>query len=240
MARRFWDRQELLEALRLYCLTPFGRIHSRNPDIIALANDLDRSANAVALKMVNFASLDPTIDRKGMSNVSDLDRKVWDEFFGNLLNIQSTPENLSHGFSETQSQFDVDLLPGLERPVTVNRRINQDFFRKLVLASYNFKCAATGISEPQLLVAGHIVPWSVDNSLRTNPANGICLNNLFDKAFDRRLIAIGEDWKIIYSSKLPSETVRKMKSIAFEKIQLPEKFRPDPALFESHRVQFVA
>src|ERR1044072_4884159 len=84
MERRGWTRGELLKALQLYLLTPFGRLHSRNPDIQRLALELGRTASAVALKLVNFASLDPTLAQRGMANSSRLDRQVWDEFFSHM------------------------------------------------------------------------------------------------------------------------------------------------------------
>lgn len=236
MVRRPWDKDELLAALNLYCLTPFGRIHSRNPEVVELAKAIGRTPSAVALKMVNFASLDPTIDQKGMANVSKLDQVVWDEFFEELRHSLGDKENSSNVFEEDIRQGLIyEELPGLDEPIIATRRINQEFFRRLVLASYESKCAATGIDAPQLLVAGHIVPWSKDSSLRTNPRNGICLNCLFDRAFDRGLITISENLTLSYSSTLPPETVRLMRNMASDKLCLPNRFRPDPEYFDYHR-----
>ena len=36
--RRNWTRAETLLAFRLYCGTPFGRLHQSNPDIVAPAD----------------------------------------------------------------------------------------------------------------------------------------------------------------------------------------------------------
>ena len=79
--RRPWTRDELILAINFYCKTTFGRMHSRNPEIIGLARRLGRTPGAVSYKLANFSSLDPTLDRKGAANVSRLDREVWDEFF---------------------------------------------------------------------------------------------------------------------------------------------------------------
>ena len=57
--KRGWTRDELLVAFNLYCKTPFGRLHQRNPEIIRLASALGRTPSALAMKLVNFASLDP-------------------------------------------------------------------------------------------------------------------------------------------------------------------------------------
>jgi len=73
----------LVAVLKLYCVTPFGKMYARNPDVVAVADAIGRTANAVALKMTNFASLDPTLKQRGMSNHSRLDEVVWTEFFEN-------------------------------------------------------------------------------------------------------------------------------------------------------------
>ena len=79
VSRRGWTQPEIVAAVELYLRTPFGRIDQRNPEIADLARRLDRTSGAVALKMANLASLDTTLDRRGMANASALDRRVWAE-----------------------------------------------------------------------------------------------------------------------------------------------------------------
>ena len=72
-----WTRRQTLAALHIYFQLPFGQLHSKQPKIKQLADWIDRSANSVALKLVNIASLDPQIiasGRKGMGNASSLDK----------------------------------------------------------------------------------------------------------------------------------------------------------------------
>ena len=76
-----WTKNELILALNLYCKLPFGKMHKGNPSIIALASYLGRTPSSVAMKLVNFAALDPSLPRKGLSGTSRLDQEVWDEFF---------------------------------------------------------------------------------------------------------------------------------------------------------------
>jgi putative restriction endonuclease len=57
--QRLWTREELILALNLYLKLPFGKLHSRTPEIIHLAKLIDRNANAVAMRLNNFASVDP-------------------------------------------------------------------------------------------------------------------------------------------------------------------------------------
>lgn len=60
-------------------------------------------------------------------------------------------------------------------------RVNQSFFRNLILSSYNNCCCITGIQQSELLIAGHISPWGLDEKNRLNPRNGIAINALHEK-----------------------------------------------------------
>ena len=80
MKSKLWTREELIVAINLYCKLPFGRLHKGNPEVIKLANLLGRTPSSVAWKLVNFASFDPSLKArgiKGASNVSNLDRQIW-------------------------------------------------------------------------------------------------------------------------------------------------------------------
>jgi len=68
-----WEKDQTKLAFYLYCQIPFGKLHQGNPEIVELAKLIGRTPSAVAMKLVNFASLDPAITgtgRKGLSNSS--------------------------------------------------------------------------------------------------------------------------------------------------------------------------
>ena len=73
-----------------------------------------------------------------------------------------------------------------------------------MMLNYEERCAITGINIPELLVAGHIVPWAdCTPQQKLNPENGICLSALYDKAFGKALITISpDDYTIRLSSAL--------------------------------------
>ena len=82
MKRRNWTREQLIVAFNLYCRIEFSKINYRNPAIIKLAEAIDRTPSAVAWKLVNFASLDPSLIKrgiKGASNSGKLDKIVFEE-----------------------------------------------------------------------------------------------------------------------------------------------------------------
>src|SRR3989337_951894 len=85
-----WSRDELLVAFRLYCRTPFGKLHQHNPEIIDLASLLGRTPSAVGMKACNFASLDPALKARNVAalrNVSRADRELWERFSRNAEGI---------------------------------------------------------------------------------------------------------------------------------------------------------
>jgi putative restriction endonuclease len=246
--QRLWTRDELILAINLYCKLPFGKLHRHNPEVIKLAHLIDRSVNSVALKLVNFASLDPSLQArgiKGAGNVSKLDRVIWNEFFNNWNRLTFESEELlaiKSGTSiERLNEIDENELPrhGRERERLVKTRVNQAFFRKSILASYNYTCCITGLQEKQLLIAAHIRPWGEDEKNRLNPRNGLTINALHDKAFENGLIAITEDYKIRISSIIMKQEKNVFVAESFirydgKKMILPTRFLPDPEFLKYH------
>ena len=82
------------------------------------------------------------------------------------------------------------------------QRIQQHFFRRAVLSSYRGRCCMSGLSESRLLIASPIVSWSKDKESRLNPSNGLCLSALHDRAFDKGLLSLIDDWRIVLSDTL--------------------------------------
>jgi putative restriction endonuclease len=244
--RRPWTRDELLAAINLYCKTPFGRIHIRNPEIIALAKLFGRTPGSVSYKLANFASIDENLDRKGASNVSNLDRAVWAEFFadwdGMVFESERRMAELRGTSLEAEAALekeeDIVIPEGKTREAVVRQRVNQGFFRRTVVSSYDGACCITGLAVPELLVGSHIVPWAADAGNRTNPRNGLCLNVLHDKAFDRGLIAVDEGNRVVVSSrvrKLGVEQARAVLEVEGAVLRMPRRFLPDPGLLAWHR-----
>lgn len=245
--QKLWTREESILAINLYCKLPFGRLHRSNPQVIHLAELIGRTPSSIAYKLVNFASLDPSLQArgiKGASNTSKLDKAIWDEFYNNWEELPFESEKLLSKFEnksiEELNNIDVKNLPkGKTREQIVKVRVNQSFFRSSILASYNSTCCITGINQSELLIAGHIKPWSSDEQNRLNPRNGIAINALHDKAFETGLITITTDYKIKVSNVL----LKQKKTDSLEKyffqynnkdIILPSKFLPDVEFLKYH------
>jgi putative restriction endonuclease len=252
--QKLWTRDELILAVNLYCKLPFGKMHKGNQEIIQFAKLIGRTPSSIALKLGNFASFDPTLKErgiKGASNASKLDKQIWDEFYNNwdaaLLESEKLLANTKHTTIEQLNKIDLDNLPteGKEKERLVKVRLNQSIFRSIILATYDGACCITGINNPDLLIASHIAPWSIDEKNRLNPMNGLCLNALHDRAFDKYLITVSaEDYTIKVSSKLLSKNssesmLHNFLNIVGRAIDLPDKFLPSKELLQKHNALFA-
>ncbi len=246
--RNNWTREELILAFNLYCKLPYGQFNNRNIDVKTLADLLGRTSGAIAYKLVNFVSLDPKqkiLGRKGATNIGKLDKIIFQEF----------TENFDEMFYESEdlllTRIKVDKpRPNIEKLLDENKkgeyklretkaRINQDYFRTIVMSNYTNGCGITGIAIPKVLIASHIKPWSSDEKNRLNPANGICLSATFDKAFDKGLITIDGNFKVIFSTKLKKYLKEEFYKNEFERFEnkqlnLPIKFLPNGDFLKYH------
>ena len=247
---KLWTKEQIKLAFHLYCQIPFGKIHSRNKEVIALSKVIGRTSSAVAMKMLNIASLDPAITSTGrvaLGNASALDRDVWTEFHLDWERLAVESQLLRQKLDEEMPKdFEVEsdlLIPedftGETRQVITTQRIKQHFFRRAVLSSYRSRCCMSGMSEPKLLIASHIVPWSKDKANRLNPSNGLCLSAIHDRAFDKGLITLSNDFTIIISEQVQKRNDTFMKEVFLplngKKIEFPERFMPDITFVDWHR-----
>jgi putative restriction endonuclease len=250
MAQRAgWTRDQQLLALRLYMRTRFGRLHGRNPDIIRLAEMICRTPNALAMKACNFASLDPAFrqtNRRGLTGASLADRAIWVEFADNSEALAAEAEEAFARLGpDVAAEGDADItIPLGETDVArvVRARRVQSFFRAAVITSYGCRCAISGIPVPELLVASHIIPWSQSIERRADPTNGLCLNALFDRAFDRGFITIGTDGRVIVSKHLKSAAESSALACSLNEadgreLMVPDRFPPAAIALEYHRRQ---
>ncbi len=232
------------KALALYLRLDFGKFHSRNPQVIALGEMLGRTASAVALKLTNLAALDDSLPQKGMANASRTDRRVWTEFLRSpdpvlrAYEEQTRAHGLPTGFAERQAAFEAR--QGEMHTSQHARRLGQGFFREMILTSYRGRCALTGLDSPKLLTASHIVGWAEDSTARLDPSNGICLNALHDRAFDRHLMTFDDDLRMMIAPDLPEATQRQLRKGAAERLSMPSRFLPDPGFMSRHRARFHA
>lgn len=95
----------------------------------------------------------------------------------------------------------------------VVQRIGQDIFRDSLMDYWEGRCPLTGITDPALLRASHIIPWSEcsGNEQRLDIYNGLLLSALWDAAFDRALVTFDDNGFPVYSDQLSLEARKELR-----------------------------
>jgi putative restriction endonuclease len=229
-------------------------MHTGNPRIQELARVLGRTDGSVAFKLSNFARLDPSLQERGIRGLehgAKGEEEVWREFSDHPETLAFESERLLANRLgkpvEEVAGIDVKDLPveGIEREAIVRVRVNQNFFRRRIISAFEFRCCVTGLTVRELLVASHIVPWAKDPSNRLNPRNGLCLNALHDRAFDRSLMWVDDGFVIRFSGRLSTDVIKHDTTLGWllsfegKRLHLPKRFSPDPDLLARHAEQCV-
>jgi len=256
-AGRLWKPDELLIALNLYHKLTFGQLHARNPAIITVAEKLDRSANSLAMKLNNFASLDPALKLrgiKGLEGASTLDRRIWTAFHRDLNEAVPASEDALRRLFGARENSELEVLPKqgvrvrkrtptgpTEVLVNAKARRGQEYFRDAVLNNFGGRCGITRLAIRDLLVASHILPWSKFPAERLNVRNGLCLSRLHDAAFDCGLIAFDDNLRLLLSPRLRREMKQRAMADNFgayagEPLYVPkDAAMPESSFLAKHR-----
>lgn len=246
-----WNMAETKMAFALYFLLPSRDIHRNNSDIVNLARLIGRSPSSVTLKIQNVAANDPNTiasGKVGLRNGSKFDKRIWEEYHKRgdevLFDAVATLSSAFDGRIAACNSIDnieseLEHLPeGKERNAMICQRINQGYFRNLLIKTYGGQCCITRLTVLPLLVASHIKPWNVSNpkSERLNPCNGLLLNALHDKAFDTGLLTIDLDYKVRISRevKRTPETEQWLWRFDGKTIDIPSINKPNRSFIEYH------
>ena len=234
-----WSEEELFAAFNLYCKIPVDEILVSNTSLKSFAESLNKPIKEVVSRFMNFSKFD--IVRKSLQaeDLEEKSRLVRNEFEKDWERAALRSEILLTKFERLSKKGHKGFPTGRERNSLVRTRINQDFFRQSVLASYRNSCCISGLKNIELLNASHIVPWAVDEKNRLNPHNGLCLNTLHDRAFDRGLMTVTPEFRVKVSKAISqnadSKTIQEF-FLRFQnsKIALPQRFLPERVFLDYH------
>jgi putative restriction endonuclease len=114
----------------------------------------------------------------------------------------------------------------------VKHRLHQASFREAVIAAYNGRCALSGLAEPLLLDAAHIMADRDELYGQPIVPNGIPLSKIHHAAFDAHLIGIDPDLRIHVSERLLSRhdgpLLETLKQLDQGMLHLPARSRDRP------------
>lgn len=246
-----WTKEQEIVALYMYCLIPFNKVSGTNPQIVNMARIIGRpNANSLKAKIGNFGKFDTNLAAVGLGHSSHLDEETWNEYNGRWQELEIDALKLIEEFQKNipeDSSYDIPTIPvGKERECVIKQRVNQNLFRNMVLSAYDNKCCITGIARPELIEACHIISWKNDEKERLNPCNGLAMNVLFHRAYDKMLIGISPDLKVEVSDRIYEGLRAKDRDRTYSffnpydgvEITLPRKFKPNLEFIEEHYTKF--
>lgn len=114
----------------------------------------------------------------------------------------------------------------------VKQRLHQATFRQAVLNAYDGRCAFTGLPEPMLLDAAHIIGDKHETLGQPVVPNGLPLSKIHHAAFDAQLIGIDPDFRMHVSDRLMRQSdgplLEALKQLHQRSIRLPERHKDWP------------
>jgi putative restriction endonuclease len=139
--------------------------------------------------------------------------------------------------AELERQALDDTLGLTDGRAEVRIRIGQPIFRQALMDYWNGACPLTGITDPELLRASHIVPWvdCVSDAQRLDVHNGLLLSSLWDAAFDSGLISFSDAGQAIASPRLSDAAAEKLGLSTATPLALTPEHRVNMAWHRSHR-----
>ena len=84
----------------------------------------------------------------------------------------------------------------------VRQRLHQAAFREAVIKAYGGRCALSGLPEPRLLDAAHIISDKDEEFGQPVISNGLPLSKVHHAAFDAHMIGIDPDYRVHISDRL--------------------------------------
>ncbi|MGH8146047.1 MAG: HNH endonuclease [Rhodanobacteraceae bacterium] len=112
------------------------------------------------------------------------------------------------GRFEPVTASDLEGIPPERRRVvsSISRWARDNAFRRKVIAAYDRKCCITGV-QLRLIDAAHILPVGAEGST-DDVRNGLCLSPTFHRAYDRGLVYLAEDRRMLINPKKKNDLVR--------------------------------
>jgi putative restriction endonuclease len=168
--------------------------------------------------------------------------KIWKEDFVGLLKLSEG--DIAH-VEETDPEEEIKAIQEIangnysveDKLGQIKISANQKAFSDKVKLMYNFTCAICGLKTKDFLIGSHIIPWAIAIDKRLDPANGICLCSLHDRAFDRGYFTINDQYVIEISERVKDdlELSRQLQDYQGKRIKLPMSHRPKIDYLNYHK-----
>ncbi|HEY4537208.1 MAG TPA: HNH endonuclease [Erysipelothrix sp.] len=160
--------------------------------------------------------------KKGRKINSMYQPESWTLFLAGKLDVYDSEAFLSEEVSDVSDNE--GFYGRHEKTVKTTARLTQFKFRERLLKERNGKCELCDVTNPKVLVASHIIPWSIatDNQ-KIDIDNGLLLCGNHDKLFDQGFITFDHDGEIMISNQVHIEEYAALNIYPKLKITLTEQ-----------------
>lgn len=167
-------------------------------------------------------------------------KKLLEKTFGsikNCLNCLNSIESNNLSILDIIDKNNLKTLVNFSTKKVVSKKRNgQDKFRNNVLKNFKNKCAVCGISQIDLLEAGHIIQIK-DKEKAGLIQNGICFCITCHKLFDNGYLSFDDEYKIIFSKHKEIDPI--LKKIICQKKKIEKCLvLPSSTYLLYHRIKF--
>lgn len=154
-------------------------------------------------------------------------QKLMTKYFNSQASIQEQGGLFEILANQTLNDSSIEYQKLIEKADDEEVFVRCGVFKKVVPKIYDYSCCISGMRvitgfDIQMVDACHIVPFSVshDNTI----TNGISLSPNFHRAFDRGLISLNEDYRVIVSNSFTESNSKfALKSFEGKQILLPKE-----------------
>jgi hypothetical protein len=127
-----------------------------------------------------------------------------------------------------------------ETTSAATKRNGQAAIRREILKRYNYQCALCDVTEPELLVASHVVPWSVDEASRGVLNNVICLCVMHDRLFEKGFITLTNNNSVVFSRRFDanakmSKMFASVRATTYSRLSVKTAIGPRKSSLDYHR-----
>lgn len=205
-----WAEDETLFLFRVFLSEPASSLSTGSPLISKMGDLLGRTPHSVHRKLEDIRSNEPSYIASGRkpTNCASLVKDVWSSLYSDYDRTAACIDNAYLAVSKgsaivSEMSVEPEVQPGQDIPVEATCRGGQQVFRRLVAGNFDRRCCITGLAAGELLVASHIKPWAESSPFeKTDPCNGLYLNRLHDALFDRHLMTLDEDMRVVYADSV--------------------------------------
>lgn len=248
MRSDLWSEDELIVVCHIYRM---DNLKYDNKVRLAVL-ETGRSEGSIKRRFGNYQFIE-TDGEKGLSNGGRNVERIWSMFEDSPNGMDSKVRSildsglvgsLSNSDSEQAVEVGVMDMEGGYREYTAKFRVNQDKLRRATLECAGNRCCITDISEPTMLVASHIKPWSrCTPREKTDVHNALCLNRFHENLFDGYRMTVNDSMEVIYDPKLEQvlpERVYRNFIKEYNIIKVNDSNRPGEDYLRYHNARFTA